>query len=699
MKTKHILTAIALPALLAACSQDAELSEALNQKDYSNIPTVDVDFNATIGAETRMETKFGWEVGDKIGLAWLGDGTMISSNTNGLAYQNHPLFCTDAAKAAFKTETMLYIGKYFAYMPYNEGNKTIENIEFTTEGQTLSTNANDLAKKAIYISPKKVTLSNAEKTPVGEAPAGMGNNIQLNLSRLSNAATLDLTFKNTAKLADLKVMEVSIDVKATSGGGSVLPVNFKYKPQDNASLADWSSLAAADVRTFFTTSGSLFEDATKGAISVTTKTGVALPADGKLKTYALILPATADIASGHDLVITISTNYGDIVAKEIKVGGGDWKTSALFTLFGQSATITAEVDAAEMTFPDKTVQTQEELNGVLAAAAAAGYNKAMTITINPAKEIAESGPFELKDFTMPAGLKAAITLEAGSNAHNKLSFTGTSTIDKKLEIGASTTASVSGVLNVKNVVANKTQEDALKSTTNAITVDAGGVLNNEGQINANITTSDEADASGDIPAKAAGLYVSADKDAKLAGSNKITNNGEVKWVAGTLPTIEESGAVYAEVNDFADLKAAANATGVTTARFMKEVTFNNANTNITIDQIATIEVNAPVTININANTVNAAQTVAFSALTKLNINSGGKLTVVSDNKENVLSAAADCATTLATNSELSLKLLTITNFKDLTYAGKVTLEDVLPSPAFTGTQTKNEGGSMSIINN
>ena len=42
MKTKHILTAIALPALLAACSQDAELSEALNQKDYSNIPTVDL---------------------------------------------------------------------------------------------------------------------------------------------------------------------------------------------------------------------------------------------------------------------------------------------------------------------------------------------------------------------------------------------------------------------------------------------------------------------------------------------------------------------------------------------------------------------------------------------------------------------------------------------------------------------------------
>jgi hypothetical protein len=697
MKTKHILTAIALPALLAACSQDAELSEALNQKDYSNIPTVDVDFNATIGAETRMATKFGWEVGDKIGLAWLGDGTTISTNTNGLAYQNHPLFCTDATKAAFKTETMLYIGNYFAYMPYNPGKMTVENIEFTTKGQTLSTNANDLAKKAIYISPKKVKLSNADKTPAGEEPAGMGNNIQLNLSRLSNAATLDLTFKNAAALADLKVMGVSIDVQTDPGAVSVLPVSFQYNPQDNASLADWSSLAADAVRTFFTSTagGSLSAVATVGAISVTSETGIALSADGKLKTYALILPATVDIASGHNLVITISTNYGNIVATNVKVGGGDWNTSALFTKFGQSATITADVDAEDMVFPNKTVKTQTELNSVLAAAAAAGYEDPIEITINPATQIANGAAFDLKDFTMPAGLKSAITLVAGANANAKLNFTGTSTIDKQLTIKTGTTATVSGILNVKNVANGNTQLAAL-TVTDGITINnGGGVLNNEGKIDADVTTS----ALSTSPAKAAGLYVSAGEKACLASGKTFTNSGAIKWTAGEVPT-GTTGLVYAEVNNFNDLRAAAVATScVTTARFMKEVTFNNANTNITIGQIATIEVNAPVTININANTINEAQKIDFSALTKLNINEGGKLTIVSDNKKNELSAAANCVTTLATNSELSLKLLTITNFEDLTYAGKVTLEDVLPSPAFTGTQTKNEGGSMSIINN
>lgn len=695
MKTKHILTAIALPALLAACSQDAELSEALNQKDYSNIPTVDVDFNATIGAETRMATKFGWEVGDKIGLAWLGDGTTITGNTNGLAYQNHPLFCTDAAKAAFKTETMLYIGEYFAYMPYNPGTMTVENIEFTTEGQTLSTNANDLAKKAIYISPKKVKLSNAASIPAGEEPAGMGNNIQLNLSRLSNAATLDLTFKNAAALADLKVMGVSIDVQTNPGSASVLPVSFQYKPQDNASLADWSSLDAGAVRDFLSTSGSLSAAATVGAISVTSETGIALPASGKLKTYALILPATKDIASDHDLTITIITNYGDIEAGNVKVGGGDWNTSALFTKFGQSATITADVDAEDMVFPNKTVKTQTELNSVLAAAAAAGYEDPIEITINPATKIANSAAFDLKDFTMPAGLKSAITLVAGANANAKLNFTGTSTIDKQLTIKTGTAATVSGTLNVKNVANGNAQLAAL-TVTDGITINnGGGVINNEGKIDAAVTTS----ALNPSPAKAAGLYVSAGEKACLASGKAFTNNGAIKWEAGEVPAAT-TGLVYAEVNNFNDLKAAAvTASCVTTARFMKEVTFNNANTNITIDGIKTIEVNAPVTININANTINEAQTINFSALAALNINGGGKLTIVSDNKDNELQAASNCATTLAKDSELSLKLLTITNFADLAYAGKVTLEDVLPSPAFTGTQTKNEGGSMSVINN
>lgn len=704
MKAKHILTAIALPALLAACSQDMELSEAINQKDFSNIPTVDVEFGAAIDASTRMATKFGWEVGDKIGLAWLGDGTVINANATGKAYQNIPLFCTNASTAAFKSETMLYIGGYFAYMPYTEGNMTVENIAFTTAGQMLTTNANDLAKKAIYISPKKVTLSNQETVPAGEYAAGMGNNIPLNLSRLSNAVTLDLTFKNAADLADLKIMGVSIDVQkkveTPESTTSLLPVSFKYNPQTNSDVAEWSNLSAEAVRTFLgATGGSLSEAAVCGVVSVTSENGLTLSADGKLKTYALILPVGDEMAEAsgttYSLVITVDTNYGAIVAKNVKIGGEAWsRTSALFTKFGQSGIITADVDADEMTFPDTTVKTQAELNSILEAATAAGYEDPIEITIDPATKIANGKAFELKDFTMPEELKAPITLVAGTNANSKLNFTGTSSINKQLTVKTGTTATVSGTLNVKNIVNSSNVQQTALTVTDGITVAAGGVLNNEGKVDAGITTS----AATTNPVKAAGLYVSAGKDAKLETSKTITNNGAVQWKAGTLPTISGTGTVYAEVNNFSDLKAAAAATGVTTARFMTETTFSNAYTDITIGQITAIEVYAPVTINFNANEVNEEQTIDFSALTSLTIKKNGKLAIISDNKENTLKAATNCATTVEAGAELNFKKMTMTNFATLQYAGKVTLEDITTG---FGTKTKTLGsnGTLSEIQN
>lgn len=754
MKAKHILTAIALPALLAACSQDMELSDAINQKDFSNIPTVDVEFGATIGAETRMDTKFGWEVDDKIGLAWLGTGTLLANNGSGQAYQNNPLFCTDASNKAFNAATMLYVGKYFAYMPYAEGNMTVENIEFTTAGQPLTTNVNDLAKKAIFISPKKVTLATPNdegKLKDDEEAAGMGKNIQLYLSRLSNAVTLDLTFKNTTALADLKIMGVSIDVQkktvvkpdpdeATSTVSestnveSFLPTSFKYNPQKDVNVKDWSSLDAAAVRTFFTANtdgtgnGSLstaLTDEEMGAISVTSKEGLALPAGGKLTTYALTLPAVEEIAedpqpakegSGttasvktitYNLVVTVKTNYGDIVASNVKIQNEkkqdveNWKNAAIFTKFGQSGKIIAEVDAKKVSFPDTEVKTQEELNGVLAAAATAGYTKGIEITINPATPIANSGAFALDNFAMPADLKAPITLKAGGNAKGGLNFTGNSTIDKSLTIPAGTAVTVSGNLTVKNIVDSSNKQQVTLTVTEGITVAKGdGVLKNEGKIDADITT----EALQENPAKDAGLYVSEGEKACLGTGKSITNNGAVQWKAGTVPA-GTTGLVYAEVNSFSELrKAAQAATCVTTARFMKETEFSNSYTAVTIGQIEKIEVYAPVTINFYENDINEAQTITLSALKNLTIEENGKLIVKSDNKENTLIVSKktesgkevpDCNVTLEKNSELSFENLTITNFNILEYAGKVTLKNV-EGDFENKTKTEGSDGSLSI---
>ena len=211
MKTKNLMAAFALSAMFAACSQDAELNEAIAKNDFSNIPMVEAEFTANVGAESRMANQFGWETGDKVGLAWLGAGTdMLNDNLNnkgGVAYQNHPLFCVDANNKAFKTETMLYVGQYFAYMPYTEGNMNIENIKFDIAKQPLTVNSNDLAKKAIYLSTEIATLEKAVdgKVSEGSQEAGMGKNVNLKMALLSNPATIKFNFKDIADLTGLKV--------------------------------------------------------------------------------------------------------------------------------------------------------------------------------------------------------------------------------------------------------------------------------------------------------------------------------------------------------------------------------------------------------------------------------------------------------------------------------------------------------------
>ena len=112
MRTKHILTTIALPALLAACSQD-ELGEVMNQPDYGNVPTVEVTFTAEKSgdADTKMANGFGWEEGDVIGLGWLDKKQQNQYDIR--------LVCNDPTNATFTvTGGNLRVGDYLAYMPY-----------------------------------------------------------------------------------------------------------------------------------------------------------------------------------------------------------------------------------------------------------------------------------------------------------------------------------------------------------------------------------------------------------------------------------------------------------------------------------------------------------------------------------------------------------------------------------------------------
>lgn len=661
MKAKHILTAIALPAMLAACSQDEDLSGALSQKDYSNVPTVDVDFTASVNdgdAQTRMATQFGWEKNDKIGLAWLGDGTVIGSGGfDGKAYQNHPLFCTDPATTAFKTETMLYVGKYYAYMPYNEDVKTVEEVTFKTTDQELSADRNDYAKKAIYISPKLTELkADPEK---GEEGAGMGKNVKLNISRLSNAATVNLTFKNASKYKDLKVTGIAVDAQDGSSS-SVLPASFKYIPKKDNDVAEWSALAANDI--LKATSGAFYNSnsPTEGAITATSKEGLPV-VDGKLTTYILTLAATA---APTKMVFTVTTNYGKVeVEWDGKTGddeaivvkdNGDADAKAIgaakiFNVFGASGSMDVAVDMAKLDVPTE-VTTQAELDAALNTLVIKGQTEEADITVNPVTK-PTNGFMSLKDFTLPEGLKCTVKLVTGSNAENGFVFRGNTVINSPMILGK---AWVYGTMTVKNVANEDNEQQTTLTTTTSekLTIGIGSKLINEGKIeNASGAT---IELKGDVKeGEVSAAFVSNAATATVSGSGIFTNGGDVQWIAGTLPSVA-AGNVYANVTTFDQLAGAAAAfdkgTGTATNEVIIDGSLSIGGKFMTLDftNIKKMTIKGDVTLNMQA-----AYTV--TGLATINVESGSlNFTEGDATKAKEFETEAGCKLNLSKGTELNV---------------------------------------------
>ena len=648
MKTKNLMTAFALSAIFAACTQDAELNETLAKNDFSNIPMVEAEFTADFGVESRMATKFGFEVGDKVGLAWLGFGdVMLTDNLNnkgGVAYQNHPLFCTDAAKKGFKTETMLYAGEYFAYLPYTQGNMTIENIPFSIAEQPLTTNANDLAKQAIYLSTENVTLQTPDadgKVTEGNQKAGMGNNVKLGLELLNNPATIKFSFKNIDALTGLKVTGVEVALMDNSlSTSSIMPVKFNYngftsstcdftEENSNALFFSWNNAYTAGNVTL------------KGELAVT---------NDALTTYALLLPARQASANPY-FVITLTTNYGTVVAENVEVDN-----TKIFNSFGQAATIEAEVDGKNIKNTAATVKTQAELNEVLTKLAASAQEDAVTITLNPETAANPKAAFTLTDFTLPEGLKAKVNLIAGGKTNGTIEFAGTTIINKPIIVHSASV--VTGNMTV-NYIKNETTLNHV-----GLTVSHDATLTNNGIISGNIKTvaADEEEELG------FGKFIVNYKDAKLINGSKIENLGEAQWIAGEKPeVVAETNDVYAIATNLAGIETA-NAKSIRTVRLIDGAIVENLGESITYVEINSIECYGEVAFNLTATPRNAATTLSFP-YANITVKEGANVEVASNKNTNNLVLY----TTVTVEKNANLDIQNVASTFTINNAGSVKL--------------------------
>ena len=164
MKTKFLLSAVALTATFAACNNENVPSSVEN-----NLPAGQEIVGATLvseggsislgGVESRVNAN-GWETSDKLALAWYNLANGITENQNKsewtgtgsdkAIYANH-LF-TRSAEGKFVTNSNIYQGAHFIYFPYAySGKPGVMTVNVNAEAQTTDYTS-DVLNKALYVS-------------------------------------------------------------------------------------------------------------------------------------------------------------------------------------------------------------------------------------------------------------------------------------------------------------------------------------------------------------------------------------------------------------------------------------------------------------------------------------------------------------------------------------------------------------------
>ncbi len=208
---KLFLALLALPMFVSSCTQD----EIIPQTDESKLDGLKViesplfSIEQDGNAESRVTNLGAWESTDEVGLAFVGDGTNIKWGAN--VYGNARLFLEDAGEGkAWKTTSVVYEGKHFAYYPFDAEQKKIEPMK-----KTLATTQEAGAEGYKKMWDKGRFAMSLPRVLDNET-AGYNKTNEFKLFTLSNRLNLGLYISNRGDLEDdVNVTVKSVTLKAT----------------------------------------------------------------------------------------------------------------------------------------------------------------------------------------------------------------------------------------------------------------------------------------------------------------------------------------------------------------------------------------------------------------------------------------------------------------------------------------------------
>ena len=129
MERRNYLLALALPALLAACTQDELMTENANNDGLKLVENPIENFNLKVNVaedvQTRVTTGAQWQVGDQMGLVWFNPyyydwNDQMQQLNKPQFYANNRMTISDGGSGTgvWTSDAVIMEGKHFAYFPF-----------------------------------------------------------------------------------------------------------------------------------------------------------------------------------------------------------------------------------------------------------------------------------------------------------------------------------------------------------------------------------------------------------------------------------------------------------------------------------------------------------------------------------------------------------------------------------------------------
>ena len=340
MKRINYLFALALPALMAACTQEELVTSDAGNNGMNLVENPIENFSLEVNIEDGIGTRMvgnNFEVGDQMGLVWFNasyndyKGDVISQTQNPNYYANNRMTISENAdgKGVWTSDAVIMEGTHFAYLPFQTiwdqseyplqvkgGKEALRLYNETDQRDDVSNRLYWAFNHATYLSP-------AYEFTADNGTAGISDERRIDMRIFSNRLSFTPTFDNAP--ADLTVY--SYELKAVGSNNThVYPfvthaeiLAHKLPKSGDFYGCDWATLNT-------TTKLSDFYNPIQFAEALTMTYANEVKASEAPQFMFLLLPnnkdkvvkyGAAEKAAGK-IELVAKTNYGDITIETVE---------------------------------------------------------------------------------------------------------------------------------------------------------------------------------------------------------------------------------------------------------------------------------------------------------------------------------------------------------------------------------------------